>query len=260
MQAHLHPVAPVPAPQTRAADIVRLSDVTVAYDRHPVVHHLSGGFAAGSLTALIGPNGAGKSTLLKAIAGVLPVQHGSIDFAIDRRQVAYLPQVVDVDRSFPLRVIDVVDLGHWRKVGAMKRIGAQDRAASRAAIDAVGLKGLELQPIGKLSVGQFQRVLFARLMVQEAKLILLDEPFNAIDQKTTADLMQIVRDWQAQGRTVVAALHDLEQVRREFPDALLMARELVAWGSSREVLSDAHLARARTLAANWTDPAAVCER
>jgi zinc/manganese transport system ATP-binding protein len=239
---------------------VRLADVTIAYDRHPVVHHLSGGFAAGSLTALIGPNGAGKSTLLKAIAGVLPVQHGSIGFAIDKREVAYLPQVVDVDRSFPLRVIDVVDLGHWRKVGAMKRINGADRDASRTAVAAVGLKGLEQQPIGKLSVGQFQRVLFARLMVQEAKLILLDEPFNAIDQKTTADLMQIVRDWHAQGRTVVAALHDLEQVRREFPDALLMARELVAWGRSRDVLSDAHLSRARTLAANWTDPAAVCER
>lgn len=237
-----------------------MADVTIAYDRHPVVHHLSGGFAAGSLTALIGPNGAGKSTLLKAIAGVLPVNGGAIHFGIDRTEVAYLPQVVDVDRSFPLRVIDVVDLGHWRKVGAMKRIGAADRAASRAAIDAVGLKGLEQQPIGKLSVGQFQRVLFARLMVQEAKLILLDEPFNAVDQKTTADLMQIVRDWHTQDRTVVAALHDLEQVRREFPDALLMARELVAWGPSRQVLGDAYLARARTLAANWTDPAAVCER
>ncbi len=260
MQAHRHPVVPVPQTQPGAVPAVRLTDVTIAYDRHPVVHHLSGAFVAGSLTALIGPNGAGKSTLLKAIAGVLPVQHGTVDFAIDKRQVAYLPQVVDVDRSFPLRVVDVVDLGHWRKVGAMRRIGAADRAASRAAIDSVGLKGLEQQPIGKLSVGQFQRVLFARLMVQEAKLILLDEPFNAIDQKTTADLMQIVRDWHRQGRTVVAALHDLEQVRREFPEALLMARELVAWGPSSEVLDEAHLSRARTLAANWTDPAAVCER
>lgn len=265
MQAHLHPVAPVSASSAQGAvarpsDLVRLADLTIAYDRHPVVHHHSGGFAEGSLTALIGPNGAGKSTLLKAMAGVLPVHHGAIEFAIDRRQIAYLPQVVDVDRTFPLRVIDVVDLGHWRKVGAMKRVGAGDRAGSRAAIGAVGLSGLELQPIGKLSVGQFQRVLFARLMVQEARLILLDEPFNAVDQRTAADLMQIVRGWHAQGRTVVAALHDLEQVRRDFPDALLMARELVAWGPSRQVLSDANLARARVLAENWTDPAAVCVR
>lgn len=252
--AHRHDAHP------DAAAILRLSDVTIAYDRHPVVHHLSGGFALGSLTALIGPNGAGKSTLLKAIAGVLPVNHGAIDFAIPRAKVAYLPQVVDVDRSFPLRVIDVVDLGHWRKVGALKRITAADRAASAAAIAAVGLRGLEMQPIGKLSVGQFQRVLFARLMVQDAAVILLDEPFNAVDHKTSADLMRIVLDWHASGRTVIAALHDLEHVKRDFPQALLMARELVAWGSSAEVVSEANLARARALADNWTDPAAVCER
>lgn len=248
------------ASRDHAPIAVALHDVTIAYDRHPVVHHLSGAFAAGSLTALVGPNGAGKSTLLKAIAGVLPVTGGAIDFTIDRRKVAYLPQVVDVDRSFPLRVIDVVDLGHWRKVGAMKRIGADDRAASRAAIAAVGLAGLEAQPIGKLSVGQFQRVLFARLMVQDAALILLDEPFNAVDQKTSADLMRIVQDWRAAGRTVIAALHDLDHVRRDFPQALLMARELVAWGPSVQVLSEANLSRARQLAATWVDPAAVCER
>ena len=128
------------------------------------------------------------------------------------------------------------------------------RPASRR-IAAVGLAGLENQPIGQLSVGQFQRVLFARLMVQEAAVILLDEPFNAIDQKTTADLMQVVRHWQDEGRTVIAALHDLEQVKREFPDALLMARELVACGPARQTLSDENLARARALAAGWSDPA-----
>ena len=252
--AHRHEARP------DSAAILRLSDVTIAYDRHPVVHHLSGGFAPGSLTALIGPNGAGKSTLLKAIAGVLKVSHGAIDFAIPRAKVAYLPQVVDVDRAFPLRVVDVVDLGHWRKVGALKRIAAADRAASTAAIAAVGLQGLEAQPIGKLSVGQFQRVLFARLMVQDAAVILLDEPFNAVDHKTSADLMRIVLDWHASGRTVIAALHDLEHVKRDFPQALLMARELVAWGPSADVVSEANLARARALADNWTDPAAVCER
>jgi len=244
-----------------AAPILELDDVTIAYDRHPVVHHVSGAFAKGSLTALVGPNGAGKSTLLKAIAGLLRATAGAIRFGIDRRAVAYLPQVVDVDRSFPLRVIDVVDFGHWRKVGALRRLDAQDRAASVAAIAAVGLAGLENQPIGQLSVGQFQRVLFARLMVQEAAVILLDEPFNAIDQKTTADLMQVVRTWQGEGRTVIAALHDLEQVKREFPDALLMARELVAWGPTPQTLSDENLARARALAASWSDPAAaICAR
>jgi zinc/manganese transport system ATP-binding protein len=248
-------------PDRPTAAILELDDVTIAYDRHPVVHHISGAFEQGNLTALVGPNGAGKSTLLKAIAGLLPVTAGAIRFGIDRRAVAYLPQVVDVDRSFPLRVIDVVDFGHWRKIGALRRLNAQDRAASVAAIAAVGLAGLENQPIGQLSVGQFQRVLFARLMVQEAAVILLDEPFNAIDQKTTADLMQVVRAWQAEGRTVIAALHDLEQVKREFPEALLMARELVAWGATPHTLSDENLARARALAASWSDPAAaICAR
>jgi zinc/manganese transport system ATP-binding protein len=251
-----------PASQVGApADVLRLADVTIAYDRHPVVHHISGTFEQGSLTALVGPNGAGKSTLLKAIAGLLPLSAGEIRFGIDRRAVAYLPQVVDVDRSFPLRVVDVVDFGHWRKVGALRRLSHEDHAASVAAIAAVGLAGLERQPIGQLSVGQFQRVLFARLMVQEAALILLDEPFNAIDQKTTADLMDVVRSWRAQGLTVIAALHDLEQVKRDFPDALLMARELVAWGPTRQTLRDENLERARQLAAGWTDPAAaICAR
>ena len=252
---------PQPLPQVvQPAEVLRLSDVTIAYDRHPVVHHISGAFEAGSLTALVGPNGAGKSTLLKAIAGLLPVTAGEIRYGIDRRDVAYLPQVVDVDRSFPLRVIDVVDFGHWRKVGALRRLAADDRAASVTAIASVGLAGLEYQPIGKLSVGQFQRVLFARLMVQEAAMILLDEPFNAIDQKTTEDLMRVVTGWQAEGRTVIAALHDLEQVKREFPDALLMARELVAWGPVRQTLGEDNLKRARDLAASWTDPAAICAR
>ena len=250
-----------PGPQfAQPAELLRLADVTIAYDRHPVVHHISGAFEEGSLTALVGPNGAGKSTLLKAIAGLLPVTEGEIRFGIDRRRVAYLPQVVDVDRSFPLRVIDVVDFGHWRKTGALRRLTKGDRAASMAAIASVGLTGLERQPIGRLSVGQFQRVLFARLMVQEAAMILLDEPFNAIDQKTTLDLMRVVKGWQADGRTVIAALHDLEQVKRDVPDALLMARELVAWGPARRTLSDENLARARALAGSWTDQAAICAR
>ena len=250
-----------PPARAVSAPVLRLENVTVAYDRHPAVHHLSCDFAAGSLTALVGPNGGGKSTLLKAIAGLVPLASGHIEhFGRATQALAYLPQVSEVDRSFPLRVVDVVNLGHWRRIGALGRIDAAATATSLAAIARVGLKGLEHRSIGALSVGQFQRVLFARLMVQDAAVILLDEPFNAVDHKTSADLMRIVLDWHHAGRTVIAALHDLEHVKRDFPRALLMARELVAWGDSAEVVTEANLARARVLADNWTDPAAVCER
>ncbi len=124
---HEHRAQPLPQ-LVRPAEILLLSDVTIAYDRHPVVHHISGAFEAGSLTALVGPNGAGKSTLLKAIAGVQAVTAGQIQFGIDRRAVAYLPQVVDVDRSFPLRVIDVVG---FRPLAQGRRAAPSHRCGSR---------------------------------------------------------------------------------------------------------------------------------
>ena len=247
------------APAAKQLAALKLENVTVAYDRHPAVHHLSGEFATGSLTALVGPNGGGKSTLLKAITGLVPLASGHIDlFGRDARALAYLPQVSEVDRGFPLRVIDVVNLGHWRRVGALGRITAAATVTSAAAIARVGLKGLEQRSIAALSVGQFQRVLFARLIVQDAAVILLDEPFNAIDQRTTEDLLALVESWSQEGRTVIAALHDMDQVRRCFPQALLLAREPVAWGRTAEVLNDLNLARARAMAEGWQDDAEIC--
>ncbi len=114
-------------------------------------------------------------------------------------------------------------------------------------------------PIEALSVGQFQRLLFARLIVEDAPIILLDEPFNAIDQRTTEDLLRLVTGWAAEGRTVVAAIHDLDMARRAFPEALLIAREPIAWGATRDVLDNANLARARALAEGWLEHAPVCE-
>ena len=198
---HHHHIAPV----VTADAAVTLDNVTIAYQRHPAVHHLSGAFARGSLTALIGPNGAGKSTLLKAMVGLLPLAGGRIDIG-DRAALGYLPQVTEVDRSFPMTVIEVVDLGHWRRIGALGRLTPAMRQRSREALAEVGLAGLETRPIASLSVGQFQRVLFARLITADASLILLDEPFNAVDQRTTADLMRLVAAWHTGGKTVIAAL------------------------------------------------------
>lgn len=249
-----------PAPVAEAAPAVTLHNLTVAYNRHPAIHHISGAFRQGSLTALCGPNGGGKSSLLKAIVGLAPVVSGHVDITRDpKHAIAYLPQVVDVDRSFPLKVLDVADLGHWRRTGAFRRLSAQHRQRSLAALAAVGLRGLEQRPIEALSVGQFQRLLFARLIVEDAPIILLDEPFNAIDQRTTQDLLHLIVTWSTEGRTVVAALHDLDMARRAFPEALLIARELIAWGPSADVLGEGNQAKARALAEGWVEDAPVCE-
>jgi len=112
--------------------------------------------------------------------------------------------------------------------------------------------------VGSLSSGQFQRVLFARMLVQQADLILLDEPFNAMDSRTTAALLDLIHQWHAQGQTVIAVLHDDAQVREHFPQTLMLARELVAWGDTAQVLTDPYLQRARALAEAWDDQAEIC--
>lgn len=239
---------------------IELQDLTLTYQRHPAIHHLSGCFRTGSLTAIVGPNGAGKSTLLKAIAGTLQPISGRVNRAVPQRRLGYLPQAAEIDRSFPLSVLETVVLGAWRGLGLWRGVTAAHRKEATEALQAVGLEGLEDRLVGALSSGQFQRVLFARLLLQDAPVLLLDEPFTAIDARTTADLLTIVRRWHGQGRTVIAVLHDLEQVRQHFPETLLLAREAIAWGHTDQVLITENLARARNLAEHWDAHAGVCER
>ena len=241
------------------ATAIRFDDVTLGYGRHPAVHHLQGEIAGGSLTAVVGPNGAGKSTLLKGIAGALRPLDGRIDLAdAARARIAYLPQAAEIDRSFPLPVYDLVAMGLWSRTGLFGGIGRAGRARIDEALAAVGLTGFERRPIGTLSGGQMQRALFARLLLQDAAVILLDEPFTAIDANTTADLLDLVRRWHAEERTVVAVLHDLEVVKRIFPETLLIARAPVAWGETGEVLSPANLLKARRMVEAFDPHAHVC--
>jgi zinc/manganese transport system ATP-binding protein len=236
---------------------IRLTDLTVAHGRRPAVHHVSGRFAAGSLTAVVGPNGAGKTTLLRALAGLHRPSEGRVEAA---GRIALLPQGSSLDRGFPIACLDVVMLGLWAECGAFRAIGAEGQARARAALSAVGLEGFERRPVGSLSAGQFQRVLFARLLVQDAPVILLDEPFNAVDARTAADLLRLVRSWHGEGRTVIAVLHDLDLVRREFPETLLLARDPIAWGKTETVLSAENRLKARMMAEAWDDTAETCER
>jgi zinc/manganese transport system ATP-binding protein len=234
-------------------------NVTLGYDRHPAVHHLSGDVGAGALLAVIGPNGAGKSTLLRGIAGILKPLSGSISLGgIDHRDIAYLPQTSDIDRSFPISVFDFVGTGLWRKTGSFGGIGKKERAQIAAALGTVGLTGFENRGIGTLSGGQMQRLLFARVLLQDARLIVLDEPFNAIDTKTATDLLALAKHWHDEGRTVLAALHDLDMVRANFPDTLLLARGPVAWGPTAQVLTPDNLTVAMRMCEAFDDAAAAC--
>ena len=234
-------------------------DVTLGYDRHPAVHHLDGAVERGALVAVFGPNGAGKSTLFKGIVGLISPLAGRIDLNGCRvHDIAYLPQIADIDRSFPINVYDMVAMGLWRRAGLFGGIGRDARAQVEDAMQAVGLRGFEERPISSLSGGQMQRTLFARLLLQDASVILLDEPFNAIDAKTTADLLEIVQRWHGEHRTVMAALHDLDLVKANFPEALLLAREPVAWGRTAEVLTPDNLLKARRMCEAFDTHAAEC--
>src|SRR5690606_13772110 len=198
---------------------LKFRDLTLGYDRHPAVHHLNGTVEVGALVAVVGPNGAGKSTLFKGIVGALKPLSGEIlRNGLDPREIAYLPQAAEIDRSFPISVYDMVGTGLWQRTGIFGSVGDKERQRIGNAIAAVGLTGFEHRPIGTLSGGQMQRMLFARLLLQDARLIVLDEPFNAIDTRTAADLLALVRRWHEEGRTILAALHDLDLVKHHFSE------------------------------------------
>ena len=224
------------------------NDLSLGYDRQPAVENLETEIAEGSLTAIVGPNGAGKSTLFKGVTGTLAPMRGRVSFgAITRDNVAYLPQQSDIDRSFPLSVLDLVAMGLWREIGPFGRIARGHRARVDTAIAAVGLTGFESRTIGSLSGGELQRALFARLLLQDARLVLLDEPFNAIDTRTMQDLIDVIRRWHGEGRTVLAVLHDHDIVREHFPETLILARQLVAHGPTDQVLTAENQFRARQM-------------
>ena len=214
---------------------VLLRDVTVRYGRRIALEAVSGEFASGSLTAVVGANGAGKSTLLAAIAGVVRLNGGMVNCTA-RRRLAYLPQLAAIDRDYPLTVSELITLGCWREFGAFRSPRTALRARAATAAETVGLAGRLGRRIGEISVGELQRALFARLILQDAAVILLDEPFAAVDAQTMSVLLDQLMRWHQEGRTVIAVLHDLDLVRARFPSTLVLARRCVAWDTTAVAL------------------------
>jgi zinc/manganese transport system ATP-binding protein len=227
---------------------IEVTNLSVAYRDRLALQDLTGQFAAGSLTAVVGPNGAGKSSLLKALAGILPARTGEIRSAAKSgERFAFLPQQSEIDRDFPVTIGELVALGGWWSFGAFRRPPDTLPVRVAEAMAKAGLDGFGARPIEDLSAGEFQRALFARLLVQDAAVVLLDEPFTAVDERTTDDLLQLVRRWHQEGRTVIAVLHDLDQVRQHFPSTLLLARSCIGWGDTASVLTSDNLMRAREI-------------
>ena len=214
-----------------------LHDVCIGYRGGAVLSGVTGRFGPGSLTAIVGPNGAGKTSLLKAMLGLLPLRQGRVECRHPRRAIAYLAQAIEVDRGFPVTVEDFAALGLWPRIGGFGAVTRPLARRVRDAIAAVGLHGSERAWIGELSGGQFQRVRFARLLVQDAPVVLLDEPFAGIDAATVSDLLRLIAGWHAQGKTVIAVLHDLDLVRGHFPQTLALAGRALAWGATPQALA-----------------------
>ncbi|MEI8321022.1 MAG: ABC transporter ATP-binding protein [Alphaproteobacteria bacterium] len=226
---------------------ITVKNLTVSYGNTLAIENISGSFEPGSLTAIVGPNGGGKSTFLKALQKLVKPSKGSvIHHCLHVCDRAYLPQQTDLDSSFPLTVYDVVGMGLWRRRGAFKSYKAEDHTKIMDALNKVGLQGFEQKLIGNLSGGQFQRMLFARIILQDSSLIILDEPFNSIDHQTYMHLMDLIKEWHQKNKTIIIALHNLDLVREFFPQTLLIGRCCVGWGPTKKILTDAHIKQSFT--------------
>jgi zinc/manganese transport system ATP-binding protein len=231
-------------PQRTSSDLI-LRNVSFGYGAALAVREMSGQFASGSMTAIMGPNGGGKTTLLKGLLGLLRPLRGTVESRHPRSALGYLAQASEVEPEFPISVEDFVAVGLWSRIGGLRAVPPTLASRVAEAIAAVGLQDRASRWIGELSGGQFQRMRFARLLAQDPAMVMLDEPFAGVDERTTAALLRLIHGWHAQGKTLIAVLHDQELVRAHFPQTLLLAGQVLAWGDTCRVLSGPELARLR---------------
>lgn len=217
-------------------------DLTVAYGHHIALQDVSAHVPPGTVAGIIGPNGAGKSTLINAVAGTARIQAGAIRFngrPLDRkeRRIAFVPQAREVDWDFPFSAYDLVMMGRYREIGWLRRPGAEDRARVVNALDELGLGELADRHISQFSGGQQQRLFLARARVQDPEIVLFDEPMTGVDVNTRGVINQMIRDFAANGATVLLATHDLDEVRDTCDEVLCLNRRLLAHGPTEEVFT-----------------------
>lgn len=222
--------------------LVSATKLDLGYRGHAILRNVAFSLARGDVLAVVGHNGSGKSTLVKTLLGVLPAIAGRIEWPEGRPdEIAYLGQLTEFDRRFPIRVRDLATTGAWHGLGFNGTIDAERRGFIEGALRRTGIADIADMPIHELSSGQLQRALFARTIVQDAPLILLDEPFTAVDQNTEAQLLGLIDAWACEGRGVILVLHDLSAVLQHCNKALLLGDRKARFGEPRDVLTPDNL-------------------
>ncbi|WP_265459880.1 metal ABC transporter ATP-binding protein [Enterococcus sp. HY326] len=223
-------------------------NVSVAYQQQLALKNINLRLEDHAITGIIGPNGAGKSTLIKAILGIISFAGNiTIDgkpIKEQRQQVAYVEQKSNLDFTFPITVAEFVSLGLYREVGILRRLTKKNWQQVAAALEQVGLAALGSRQISELSGGQFQRILIARCLVQEAQYIFLDEPFVGIDAVSEEIIFEILRELQQAGKTIFVVHHDLAKVQNYFDQLLILDKEVIAYGETATVFNKNYLGQA----------------
>ena len=222
---------------------LELHDITVAYDRKPVLWGIDLTIPAGKLACIVGPNGAGKSTLIKAVMGLVPDTGGYAkifekDFDEVRKRVSYVPQRESVDWDFPASVMDVVMMGRYGKLGLLRRPRKADREVVLDSLRQVGMESYRNRQISQLSGGQPQRVFLARALAQQADICFMDEPFAGVDAATEKAIFDILKRMSAEGKTVIVVHHDLQSVEKYFDWVILLNLRLIASGPTEQVFTN----------------------
>ena len=241
---HIPAREPLEAEHPHAAFALEVSGLTAGYPGDPpAIEDIDLQVPVGELVGLIGPNGAGKSTLFKSIMGLMRLAHGEVlafgrPIAEARSDIAYMPQVEEVDWDFPVSVFDVALMGRYQRPRPFRRWSAEDRAAAMDALERVGLADRAGRPAGRLSGGERRRLLMARAIARGARLLLLDEPFAGLDAAVQHDLIAILDELAREGRSILVATHDLSCVANSCDETCCLNRRVIAAGPSASVLTE----------------------
>lgn len=221
---------------------IKIKNLSVTYRTEPALWNVDLNFPEGKMIAVVGPNGAGKSTLIKAVMGLVPITAGKVSvygkpYSKQRRKVAYVPQRGSVDWDFPTDALDVVEMGLYGKLGWLRRPNSKTKQKARECLEKVGLGDYADRQIGQLSGGQQQRVFVARALAQDPEIYLMDEPLNGVDAVTENTILSILENLKKEGKTIVMVHHDLQTVDKYFDWVVMLNRNLITAGPTKDVFT-----------------------